>query len=80
MQHIQKEKQNVISFTSSPEASVRGAVNDGPEKLTVALPAETVTFSAVATVAVKVTTAVDSMTENPMSIAPENATASATVE
>lgn len=66
---------------------MRGAVNDGPEKLTVAaeivnetLPEETVTFSAVSRVAVRVTTTVDLMTENPMSIAPENATASATVE
>jgi hypothetical protein len=69
--------------TSSPEVSVF----DEPAKLTVipvivnvALPAETVTFSALATVALNITTSVALVTENPIAIAPEYVTASAAVE
>lgn len=72
--------------TSSPEVSARGAVIDEPAKLAVAavvlviaaLP-ETAMFSAVAPVAVNITTVVALVTENPVVIAPENAAATATV-
>jgi hypothetical protein len=51
-----------------------------PVIVNVALPAETVTFSALATVALNITTSVALVTENPTAIAPEYVTASAAVE